>query len=147
VLNPFYIFQVFSMILWFSDGYRLYASCILFISVVSVVVSLVETRKNLKNIRKMAYYSCPVNVMRSSNENALTQIESNDLIPGDVIEMPEYCFVPCDLILLQGSCVVNEAMLTGESIPVVKSAIPFNNDIYDTDAHAKHTFYGGTKII
>lgn len=60
------------MALWYWDGYQAYASCILIISVSSALTSLVETLKNLRSIKKMAYYSCPVNVMRSGNEDELT---------------------------------------------------------------------------
>ena len=35
ILNPFYLFQIFSMVLWFWDGYRLYAGCIMIISFTS----------------------------------------------------------------------------------------------------------------
>lgn len=55
--------------------------------------------------------------------------------------------MPCDLILLTGSCIVNESMLTGESIPVIKSSLPFTNDIYDVTTDNKYTLYGGTKVI
>lgn len=58
ILNPFYLFQVFSMALWYWDGYIYYATCILVISVTSAVTSLVETLKNLRNISKMANYTC-----------------------------------------------------------------------------------------
>lgn len=77
------------MVLWYVDGYRAYASCILIISVLSVVTSLVETVRNLSNIRTMAHYSCPVKVMRNGDENNLSELDSTELVPGDVIEIPE----------------------------------------------------------
>jgi len=85
--------------------------------------------------------------MRDGNENNLLKKSSAELVPGDVIEIPEMTSMPCDLVLLTGSCIVNESMLTGESIPVIKNALPFTNDIYDPVADSKYTIYGGTQVI
>ena len=138
------------MTLWFWDGYRYYATVILIISVASAITSLVETRINLRNVREMANYSCPVSVMRKSDENQLEEVDSSTLVPGDVIEIPQSpdTIMPCDFVLLTGTCIVNESMLTGESIPVIKSAIPVQSqDPYDPDVDSKYTIYGGTKVI
>jgi cation-transporting ATPase 13A2 len=45
-----------------------------------------------------------------------------ELVPGDVILLPTTggFNMECDAILVEGSCVVNESMLTGESIPITK---------------------------
>ena len=64
------------MVLWYCDGYVYYATCIFIISVTSAVTSLIETYKNLKKIREMAYFSCLVNVMRSGQEQNLLRTES-----------------------------------------------------------------------
>uniref|UniRef100_A0A8C0UUB2 ATPase cation transporting 13A2 n=1 Tax=Cyanistes caeruleus TaxID=156563 RepID=A0A8C0UUB2_CYACU len=45
VLNPFYLFQVLSMVLWVCDAYYYYAACIFLISTFSLGLSLYETRK------------------------------------------------------------------------------------------------------
>ena len=60
VLNPFYLFQVFAMALWFYDNYMIYASCIFIISIVGVVASIHESIGNNKKIREMAKYTCEV---------------------------------------------------------------------------------------
>jgi cation-transporting P-type ATPase 13A2 len=58
--------------------------------------------------------------------------------------------MPCDMVLLSGSCIVNESMLTGESVPVIKNALLPNNFVYDPqnfDSIKKYTLFSGTKII
>jgi cation-transporting ATPase 13A3/4/5 len=45
VFNPFYLFQAFSVILWSLDEYYYYAGCIVFLTTVSVLTSLFQTRK------------------------------------------------------------------------------------------------------
>ena len=54
------------------------------------------------------------------------ELSSLDLVPGDFVLFPTTggYTVECDAVLVEGSCVVNESMLTGESIPVTKVAIP-----------------------
>ena len=46
--------------------------------------------------------------------------------------------VPCDILLLNGNVVVNEAMLTGESIPQVKDSIEKVEDHEHLDIKNKH---------
>ncbi|MGH0150703.1 UNVERIFIED_CONTAM: hypothetical protein FKN15_061346 [Acipenser sinensis] len=47
VLNPFYIFQLFSVILWSADEYYYYAMAIVIMSVISIATSLYTIKKVL----------------------------------------------------------------------------------------------------
>lgn len=71
VLHPFYVFQVFSMALWFADDYYYYAACIFVISTVSVVTELVETKKTMKRMRNMSRFTCNTKVFRSGRCKSL----------------------------------------------------------------------------
>ena len=72
------------------------------------------------------------------------------MVPGDIAVIPNNCLMPCDFVLLTGSCIVNESMLTGESVPVIKSSLMPINEIYDPDnfdTSKKYTLYSGTHVI
>ncbi|KAJ3033709.1 hypothetical protein HK097_004753, partial [Rhizophlyctis rosea] len=119
VLHPFFMFQIGSIVLWSLDDYYYYATCIFLISIVTATLTLLETRKTMRRLREISRFSCPVRVWRSGRWQIL---RSEDLVPGDVYEVTPPVF-PCDSILLDGDCIVNESMLTGESVPVSKSAV------------------------
>ena len=78
----------------------------------------------------------------------LQKVDSSELVPGDVIRVPESLVLPCDLVLMTGSAIVNEAILTGESIPVIKQSLPVSGDeIYFQSECTKYTLFGGTSVI
>lgn len=46
----------------------------------------------------------------------IEQAMSTELVPGDVIAIPANGMImPCDAVLVCGTCIVNESMLTGET--------------------------------
>ena len=93
----------------------------------------------------MAKYSCTVELMQL--DSSFKKVASDELLPGDVIRIPQGSSLPCDLILLTGSAIVNEAMLTGESIPVMKASLPMTNEVYSDSETTRHTLFGGTSVI
>jgi P-type E1-E2 ATPase len=75
-------------------------------------------------------------------------LPSELVAPGDLVVIEANQQLPCDIILLQGSCVINEASLTGESIPVLKSPLPNDeDDIFDSEMHSKHVLFNGTSVM
>jgi cation-transporting ATPase 13A2 len=151
--HPFYIFQIASLILWSLDAYYYYAACIFIISAVSIVTTLIETKATMKRLREVSRFECDMRVLRNGFWRS---VESGDLVPGDVYEVtdPSLTQLPCDSLLLSGDCIVNESMLTGESVPVSKT--PATDDALElltlgsASIHpdvAKHILFCGTKII
>ena len=70
------------------------------------------------------------------------------LVPGDYVLFPTNggYTVECDAVLVEGSCVVNESMLTGESIPVTKVSIPDENVKFNYDQQRQYILFQGTQV-
>ncbi|KFD65864.1 hypothetical protein M514_07049 [Trichuris suis] len=149
-INPFYIFQLFSVTIWFSDTYYYYASIIVVLSVVSLFVDVYQIRKNQLALHNSIHQTDFVGVVR---DGIVTTVSSTQLVPGDVIVIPDVgCVMTCDAVLIAGNCMLNESGLTGESMPVTKTALPINpayakQAVYMEKYHAKHTLYSGTEVL
>ncbi|KAF9263238.1 hypothetical protein L218DRAFT_959259 [Marasmius fiardii PR-910] len=149
VIHPFYVFQIASVILWSLDDYYYYAFCIAVISIASITITLIDTKKTIARMREMSRFSCKVDVLV---DGSWIEKNSTELVPGDLINLSssQLSIVPSDLFLLSGDAIVNESMLTGESVPVSK--IPVKDDELlkwkGGKAENPKTFlYGGTKIV
>ncbi|KAG9509642.1 putative cation-transporting ATPase 13A5, partial [Fragariocoptes setiger] len=150
VLGPFYIFQVFSMAVWYIDDYFYYGTCIIIMSVLSLVSGVVQIRRNQEQLRDTVESIDYVKVRRPSS-GQYEEVESSQIVPGDVVMVPTFDTVlQFDAILINGNVIVNESMLTGESVPITKTPISANNlhtHHYDPKEHGKHTLYCGTRIL
>ncbi|KAG8035636.1 hypothetical protein G9C98_001064 [Cotesia typhae] len=145
-LNPFYIFQVFTICVWLADAYYYYTGAIVLMSAFSITSTIIQTRRNQKNLRSTVASMDTVRVRRNNGE--FESVSSFELVPGDVIELPRHQgTVVCDAVLLTGHCIVNESMLTGESVPVTKTPLTPRPVLYDAKECSQHTLYSGTMII
>lgn len=135
------------------DEYYYYAACIFFISITSVSSTLLETRSTMRRMREMARYICQVRVLRNGFWRT---VPSTDLVPGDIYEIsdPHLTHFPCDALLLTGDAIVNESMLTGESVPVSKLPCVRNEVLHllsltttISPELAKHFLFSGTRVV
>ncbi|KAI8516737.1 hypothetical protein Bbelb_053180 [Branchiostoma belcheri] len=149
VLNPFYVFQLFSVCLWMSDEYYYYASAIIIMSLGSIGISLYTIRKQSEMLHQMVESHNTMLVKVCRDGEVCSEVTSTDLVPGDVLVIPANgMLLPCDAALITGNCIVNESMLTGESVPVTKTPVPpQSSDLYSPEVHQRHTLFCGTQVI
>jgi cation-transporting P-type ATPase 13A2 len=77
------------------------------------------------------------------------------LVPGDIVNLTasRLSTVPADMFLLGGDAIVNESMLTGESVPVSKAPVSDGvlaswKEATDVGSEASRAFlYSGTKVV
>ncbi|NWS84107.1 AT134 ATPase, partial [Toxostoma redivivum] len=153
VLNPFYVFQLFSVCLWFAEDYMEYATAIIIMSLLSIFLTVYDLRKQSIKLHKLVESHNNIMVTVCRNKEGFQELESQHLVPGDMLILKEgKTLLPCDAILVSGQCTVNESMLTGESIPVTKTHLPRADNfkpwrVYCAEDYRKHVLFCGTEVI
>lgn len=78
----------------------------------------------------------------------MSEMSSLDLVPGDVVFLKKPIKIPFEGIILEGSALINECALTGESVPIVKKADVLDRYQSEKEKIDKTAFvYEGTTII
>ena len=72
ILNPFYIFQAFAIILWVFEQYYQYSAVLFAMTIVAAGLSLYETRRNLLRLRDMVHMKGQVEmIFRQGSEESI----------------------------------------------------------------------------
>ncbi|XP_056215078.1 probable cation-transporting ATPase 13A5 isoform X1 [Falco biarmicus] len=153
ILNPFYVFQAFTLTLWLSQGYIEYSVAIIILSIISVGLTVYNLTQQSTKLHELVEEHNKVQVTVCTNSEGWKELESCCLVPGDMFLLDgKKLALPCDAVLIDGSCIVNEGMLTGESIPVTKTALPFTESPMPWKTHSmedyrRHILFCGTEVI
>jgi len=169
LLSPFTVFQLFCVCLWMLDGmwqYSLFTLFMIFMFEGTVVFSRLKSMGALKGMAGGGAEPRSIHVHR---QNKWARQPVSELVPGDVVSVTRPApakdsdekgkrqqaaneLIPADLLLLgrNVSVVVNEASLTGESVPQMKEGLTdFGGDaeLEMMGEHKMNVVYGGTKIM
>ncbi|XP_067398912.1 probable cation-transporting ATPase 13A5 [Emydura macquarii macquarii] len=153
ILNPFYVFQTFTLTLWLSQGYIEYSVAIIILSVIAIGLTVYDLRQQSVKLHDLVEEHNRIQVTACTKDNGCKKLESHYLVPGDILILDEKKHsLPCDAILIDGGCVVDEGMLTGESIPVTKTPLPHTENSTSWKTHSaedyrRHVLFCGTEII
>ncbi|KAL4532436.1 hypothetical protein Ndes2526B_g08333 [Nannochloris sp. 'desiccata'] len=162
LVAPFFCFQVFCVALWALDEYWYYSILTLFMLVTFESTVVGQRLRNLNQVRSLQQPHQPMKVYRGGKWEPLS---GDLLVPGDLVSLArpagssEDVIVQADMLLLAGTCIVDEAVLTGESTPQWKNPIgEATGDEVDASELSPtsrlsikrdrmHVVFGGTKLV
>ncbi|KAI9024285.1 hypothetical protein CLU79DRAFT_99799 [Phycomyces nitens] len=141
----FYVYQLTSLWLFYYANYWRVAVAQTCIIIFAAFIKVLFTVRSERRIKSMAEFKDEVAILRNGSWVVMT---TENLVPGDVIELKEGKTVPCDCIILSGNIMVDESSLTGEPLPIRKFPIDKNNTaIYNRASTGKIvTLFAGTTL-
>ncbi len=120
-LNPLMLVLLIASLVTAILGDTVDASIIFIIVLLSNILSYVQTHRSQQAVNKLRASVAPT--ATTLRDGKWVEMQSRDLVPGDMIRLSAGDLVPADARLVQANALqVQQAALTGESQPVEKTA-------------------------
>ncbi len=144
-LNPLVAILLLAAIVSAILGDRVNASIIITIVLFSNILNFVQTYQSQNAVEKLRAGVAPTaTVLR---DGKWIEIPRRNLVPGDMIRLTAGDLVPADARLVQATDLhVQQAALTGESLPVDKSADDLDAPT-ESFAEAHNSVFLGTSVV
>merc|ERR1719233_2322510 len=132
---------------WFWWSYLLTACAEFSVVIIATVANMVIKRWSQKRIFQLTEFHSVENVRV---DGMWVEMDGKNIVPGDYIRIQNGQTVSCDCILVKGTAIMNEASLTGESMPVSKVAVPRTEEDGKTsveNVHKRYKLFSGTQVL
>jgi P-type Mg2+ transporter len=144
-LNPLVMILILASLVSIILGDRVNASIIITIVLLSNILNFVQTYNSQKAVEKLRAAVAPTaTVLR---DGIWIETPRRTLVPGDMIRLTAGDLVPADARLVQATDLhVQQAALTGESLPVEKHADDLDAPT-ESFAEAHNSVFLGTSVV
>ena len=138
--------------IWVDLGaFSYYGLLMIYFWIDGTISAIQNNYSNQQKMKKIQQSNNSVIVIRENADRTFTKkiVNIDDLVPGDLIEIIANMPVPADCVLVNGECVMQESMLTGESVPILKTA--YEVEDYDQNdlppVSSKHILLAGSEVL
>ncbi|KAI9468142.1 hypothetical protein BX667DRAFT_534492 [Coemansia mojavensis] len=141
-----YAYQMLCFWVWFYFNYYKMGLVQLGVILISANIKVFIRLRSERRVKKLAERRSTCRVRR---DGRWSEVDTADLVPGDVLAIEAGMEMMCDGCVLHGETIVDESSLTGEAMPVRK--LPLKNDAtaYDTvgSGSKAYSVYAGTRVV
>jgi len=125
ILITTYLIMSFVLVIFAFQAPLIWPQATLWLTIVvaNFLIAIIQQRRAQKKFDALRRLTQPIT--RVIRDGITLELSAEQLVPGDLIELEQGNRVPADArIITFNECIVNEASLTGESVPVLKNNVP-----------------------
>ena len=128
-----------------------------FLMILSILVILIKLiYRVMKFVKKLGHdysldgiyeYKVKRKYMKENKIDGFSLIKNIDLVPGDILSLSEGEILPCDGVILDGECVLNEAKILGKLDNTIRHALESNNNYFNYENNKNSIVFHGAEIL